>query len=146
MQNFLLSLRRKMKDGQREFKRSEKEANEKMRLCLSASEGKDSLEIQRVKGLIGKEHIYESGDRLASDLLLLDNIHILAEYVYEHKLLLDKIDRELEESGIRNLVKKTEAINLLIERMGQIAEQRKNDVAEAEKRENGLKRKIDYIR
>jgi len=145
MQDFLLSLRRKVKDGQKEFNKSEKEACEKMRAYLLTSKGEDSVEIQRVKALIGSENLYEGGDRRTSDLILLNDLHVLAEYVYEHKSLLDKIDRELEESGIRNLIKNTVAINDLIEQMRQITEQRKNAVAEAEKREKELKRKPDYV-
>jgi hypothetical protein len=145
MQDFLLSLRRKVKDGKSEFKRSEKEACEKMRIYSSASKGKDSLEIQRVKALIGKEHIYESGERLVSDLLLLDNIHILAEYMYEQKLLLDKIELELEESGIRKLIKNTDAINELVERIRQLKEQTANRSTKDKSSQKELKRKLDYV-
>jgi hypothetical protein len=134
-----------VKERQKEFNKSEKEASEKMRVYLPASKGKDSSEIQRVKALIGIESLYESGDRRTSDLILLNDLHVLAEYVYEHELLIDKLDIELEESGIRKLIKNTEAINDLVERIRQLKEQNVNTVAEAENREKELK-KLFYVR
>jgi hypothetical protein len=98
-----------------------------------------------VKALIGIESLYESGDRRTSDLILLNDLHVLAEYVYEHELLIDKLDIELEESGIRKLIKNTEAINDLVERIRQLKEQNVNTVAEAENREKELK-KLFYVR
>ena len=141
----MVILRRKLKEWQKDFNKRENEASEKMRTYLRTSQARDSTDIQRVKALIGKQSLYESGDRYANDLILLEDLHVLAEYVNIHRVSIDKLDKELEESGIRELLKDVKTIKELVETIKGLKEQAKTDVENAQKRQKKMKRKPFYI-
>lgn len=144
MEEFLESLRRKAEEWRKDFIKRENEASTKMQTYLRL-QVKDSSKLEKVKGLIGQESLYESGDRRVCELLLMNDLHTLAEYVDFHRALIDRLDKELEESGIREML---EDIKTIKELVGIIKERKKraeNTVKEAKESEKEIKAKLSYI-
>lgn len=144
MEKFLESLRKYLKKEHKDFEKRENEASRKMKTYLRL-QSDDSSEVKRLEGLIGQKSLYENGDRRADDLILLNNLTALAEYVNVHRALIDRIDTELEESGIRELVKDIKSIKELVEKIKQLKDHAKTANMVAKKRQQILKAKPTYI-
>ena len=145
MEAFLGILRRKVEKWRKDFNKRENEACEKMRTYLHTSQAKDSTDAQRVKALIGEQNLYESGDRYAYDLTLLEDIHVLGDYVNVNSALINKLDEELEESGIREVLKHVKTIKELVDTINGLKEQAETDFENAQERQKKRKRKLSYI-
>lgn len=144
MEEFLESLRRKAEEWLTDFIKRENEASTKMQIYLRL-QTKDSSELEKVKGLVGQESLYESGDRRGYDLLLMNDLHVLAEYVNVYRALIDRLDKELEESGIREMLEDVKTIKELVETIKELKERAETATKEANKTEKEMKEKLSYI-
>jgi hypothetical protein len=144
LEEFLESLRRKAEEWLTDFIKRENEASTKMQIYLRL-QTKDSSELEKVKGLVGQESLYESGDRRGYDLLLMNDLHVLAEYVNVYRALIDRLDKELEESGIREMLEDVKTIKELVETIKELKERAETATKEANKTEKEMKEKLSYI-
>lgn len=135
LEDFLGSLRRKRRELLNDFSKQEHKIAGHLLTYGRVSHSKDSSEAERMNALLGEKVEYESGDRRVDDLLLFDNILVLANYVDVLKATIDWINRQIEESGIFDKIKELDKVTQF---MGVIdaAKKRYTDaVEEAENRQ-----------
>ena len=85
-------------------------------------QSKDATEEQRIKAFIGRMISYDRLDRLSSQLSLLYTLQIFAFKVKVLEVSVEKIDEQLEKSGvlqkgneIENIRKHIDALKILVE-------------------------------
>lgn len=117
LEDFLGSLRRKRREWLNDFGKQERKIAENLLTYRRVSHSKDSSEAERTNALLGEKVEYESGDRRVDDLLLFDDILVLANYVDMLKATIDWINRQIEESGIFDKIKDLDKVTQLMSKI-----------------------------
>ncbi len=122
MDEVLELLEKTTKRAQKVFEENKETASKQTAAYEQVLQSKDATEEQKIKAFIGRMISYDRLDRLSAQLSLLYTLQIFAFKVKVLEVSVDKIDDQLEKSGvlqkgneIENIRKHIDALKILVE-------------------------------
>lgn len=122
MDEVLELLERTTKRTQKVFDDSKEMASKNMAVYDQILRSKEATEEQKIKAFIGRLMSYDRLDRVSSQLSLLYTLQIFAFKVKVLEVTVDKINEQIEQSGvlqkgkeIENIRKHIDALKILVE-------------------------------